>query len=106
MAPQFCGRCGVEDDAIEQFLTEHGFSTQRIWQYRDYDGTKREIWPPKPWAERHLAMVTQTDEDVFQHYVVMDGKGKVYDPADPAYRDCDLSRYYEVHWVSAIYRGR
>lgn len=105
LAPEFCEKCGIADDTLlDQFLSEHGFATQRVWKWKEYNNSQREIWPPKPWADRHLCSVVQTEEDVFGHFVVMDGKGQVYDPADEKYTPCDLTRYFEVEWVAGVYR--
>lgn len=102
MAPDLCGKCGVEEAVMFDFLAEHGYAVQRVEQAKASDGTKRKKWPPKPWADRHLVMVMQTKDDVAAHYVVMDAKGNVYDPADPEYRRTRLSRYYSVEWVAAV----
>lgn len=100
---KFCPTCGpAEDEQIDQFLAEHGFALQRIYRYRAYDDQWRK-WPPTPWAERHLAMVTQTKSDYYSHYVVMDYKGNVYDPADKEYKSGKLRRYYEVEWVAGVF---
>jgi hypothetical protein len=101
-APEFCGKCGLQDDQIEQFLTEHGYALQRVWEYREFDARKREIWPPKPWAAKHLCSVIQTNEDSVGHFVCMDSRGVVYDPALPAFQPKSLIDYYCVEWVAAV----
>ena len=107
MAPNWChDRCGLDDMQLDEFLAEHGFAVQRLWQARDFDKKLKAKWPPKPWATLHVCAVYQTKNDALLgdgHYVVMDSKGLVYDPADPQYTKCRLSRYHSVEWVAAIY---
>lgn len=106
MAPQFCGACGVDPEQLDHFLAEHGLAVRRLFRFSEHTGEARAKWPPKPFAELHLVMVSQTkkDADAYQHYVVMDGVGNVYDPSDPEYKKCRLSRYYRVEWVAGIYK--
>jgi hypothetical protein len=106
MAPKWCHeRCGLEDVQLDEFLAEHGWAVQRKWKVRDFDKQIKSKWPPKPWAELHICSVYQTKDDFLRgdgHYVVMDAKGLVYDPADPQYTKCRLSRYYDIEWVAAV----
>lgn len=113
LAPQLCARCGVDDEAMYAVLAEHGYAVQTLTAQKP-DGTPRKPWPPKPWAERHLCLVWQTRDD-FQrdaacadatntHWVVMNGKGIVYDPALPTFLPKRLRDYYKVLTVSAIVR--
>lgn len=105
-APEFCGKCGLQDDQVDQFLSEHGYALQRVWEYREFDARKREIWPPRPFAQKHLCSVMQTNEDSIGHFVVMDGKGVVYDPALPAFAPKTLLDFHEVEWVAGCYPAR
>lgn len=101
--PTFCGNCGMEDDDLDHFLAELGFSVQRLWPDKAFDGTVRKPWPPKPWADLHIASVYQTLRDVDGHFVAMDKKGNVYDPADSEYTKCRLSRYPIIEWVAGVF---
>ena len=108
MAPHWCHeKCGIGDEQLDEFLAEQGWAVQRVWPASDFDKEIKAKWPPKPWAEVHVCSVYQTRNDFLRkdgHYVVMDGKGLVYDPADPEYTRCRLSRYYDVEWVAAVYK--
>jgi hypothetical protein len=100
---KLCLSCGVEEADLDQFLAEHGYAIQRRWKHRWYDGTKNEPWPPKPWADKHVALVWQTRDDSDAHYVVVDHRGTVYDPADTEFIPSKLDRYYDVEWVAAVH---
>lgn len=100
----FCGNCGMEDQQLDHFLAEYGFAMQRIWPDKHFDGAKRKPWPPKPWADIHIASVWQTRGDVDGHYVVVNRRGIVYDPADSAFTPSRLSRYHRVEWLAAVVR--
>ena len=103
MTPAFCGTCGIHDDSVVwQFLAEHGYAVRPLWQFREYNDEKRE-WPPKPFAPMHLCSVTQTSKDFYGHYVCMDAKGVVYDPALPAFSPKSLDDYHDVDWVAGVY---
>ena len=103
LAPRFCDTlCGVTYEHLFQFLAEQGYAVQCIERVRWYDGAIRKPWPPRPWADRHLVNVDQTRTDIDDHYVVLDRRGRVYDPADAAYAPSRLSRYYRVNWVAAV----
>lgn len=105
LAPALCEKCGVHDDTVMwQFLSEHGYALQMKWEFREYDEEKLEEWPPKPWAERHLCSVVQTAKDVYGHYVAMDAKGVVYDPALEQFAPKTLGDYYTVEWVAGLYK--
>lgn len=102
-APMFCGaKCGVEYTHMDHFLAEHGYAVQRIERNMHFNGMRRVKWPPKPWADKHLALVVQTKNDIDAHYVVMDRRGNVYDPADPEYKKRRLTGYHRVEWVAAV----
>lgn len=102
LAPDLCGKCGVNQTEMDHFLAEQGFSVRRLYRDRRFDGVRRTKWPPKPFAERHLVSVWQTRNDIWDHWVVMDAKGNVYDPADPACTKSRLSRYYRVSSVAGV----
>lgn len=104
-APMFCGgKCGVDYLHLDHFLASRGYAVQRLERDQHFSGERRAKWPPKPWAEKHLVLVTQTRADIDSHYVVMDSKGKVYDPSDATYVPSRLSRYYRVEWVAGVWK--
>jgi hypothetical protein len=106
IAPRWCHeKCGAEDSELDELLAEHGWAMQRLWKARKFDGEIKEVWPPKPWARMHIASVYQTEVDYDRedgHYVYMDRRGIVYDPADPKHIKCKLDRYFNVEWVAAV----
>lgn len=108
LAPNWCHeKCGAEDLELDELLAEHGWALQRKWQSRKFDGQIKAVWPPKPWARLHIVSVYQTEPDYIRgdgHYVVMDGKGIVFDPADPKHVKCKLDRYHDVEWVAAVFK--
>lgn len=106
LSPNWCHeKCGADDLELDELLAEHGWAVQRKWRARDYDGEIKAKWPPKPWADLHIASVFQKRDDYVRkdgHWVVVDAKGQVYDPADKEYVRCRLSRYYDVEWMAAV----
>ena len=98
----FCGQCGTDDGNLDHLLAEFGYAVQRLWPDKLFDGLKRTPWPPKPWAEKHIASVYQRKADVDGHYVCVDRRGRVYDPADAEYIPSRLSRYYRVEWIAGV----
>lgn len=98
----FCGHCGTDDETLDHLLAELGYAVQRKWPDKQFDGEKRKPWPPKSWADLHICSVYQTRGDVDGHYVAMDRKGIVLDPADAERTPSRLSRYARVEWVAAI----
>lgn len=103
LAPDLCGKCGVNQTEMDHFLAEHGLHVRRLYQKQRFDGKFRAPWPPKPFADRHLVGVVQTKTDVWGHWVVMDEKGVIYDPADPEFKKSKLSRYYKVESIAGIW---
>ena len=103
MAPDFCGeKCGVEDKHLDQLLAELGYFVRRLERVKWFSGSIRRKWPVPPFAERHLVSVFQTRRDIYDHYVVMAEDGTVYDPADPALKPSQLSRYAKVNWIAGV----
>ena len=102
LAPELCGKCGVEMRDMDHFLAENGLSVRRLWPSKRFDGARRPKWPVKPFAEKHLVQVLQNRTDVWDHWVVMDEKGVVYDPADPEFKKSRLSRYHRVISIAGV----
>lgn len=101
--PDLCEKCGVEQDVMDAALASQGRAVLRKYPYNLPDGTVTAKWPPKPFAPRHLILVTQTRKDHVAHWVVADSRMRVYDPADDAYTPSRLSRYYRVESVAGIF---
>lgn len=111
MAPELCAKCGVSDEAMHAVLAEHGYAVQALTAHLP-NGEPRKPWPPQPWADKHLCLVWQSradfDKDVRRgsseqtHWLVMDGRGVVYDPALEAFQPKRLRDYYRVLSVAAV----
>lgn len=74
----------IPDHTIKILLQRDGWFCREIWRREETGG----IWPPPPFADRHLALVTQPATGN-GHYVVMDFDGAVLDPLrdDPCLLD-------------------
>lgn len=103
IAPELCEKCGVEQEVMDAVLSARGFAVMRVTQYQPFDDTTLPKWPPKPFAPRHLVLVTQTRKDHVAHWVTTDARGRVYDPADDEYTPSRLSRYYRVESVAGVF---
>jgi hypothetical protein len=89
---------GVDDDASFQYLSKLGYAIRII--PHDYAPTETftEEWPPKPFAPIHICSVFNEGF----HAVVMDDKGKIYDPDDKKKKK--LSDFHRVYNVVGIYK--
>lgn len=107
-APKFCATCGVAYQDMFDYLAEQGYSLRVVNRVNAATKALRTPWPPKPFADKHLVMLYQTRADFLvgeeeAHYVVMDDKGVVYDPALPEFVKKRLRDYYRVEWVAGVY---
>jgi hypothetical protein len=64
----------VPDHTIKVLLQREGWYLREIWRREETGG----VWPPPPFAERHLAMVSQPSGN--GHYLAMEADGTVLDP--------------------------
>lgn len=89
---------GVADDAWMQYLAKSGYAIQDI--DHDYSPEDRliETWPLKPFAPIHMCFVYAEGP----HAIVLDKKGKVYDPNDPLITK--LSEYHRVYRMVGVWK--
>jgi hypothetical protein len=85
---------GIAVSKIEDYLAEHGYAIRRLrWK----TGRK---WPPRPFADQHIALV-QTDPDAdIMHCVVWLRSGEVLDPADE--KPAKLTGYFAVSDIVGV----
>lgn len=86
----------------DQYLVDNGFAVARKYKWVMYTNSKRDIWPPEPWADVHLCFVRPTKQIAEGHCIVLLGDGCVLDPAIPEPRR--LTDYYSVHNVTGVTR--
>jgi hypothetical protein len=97
-------KSGINIDFAADFLGEHGFSVieKSGTRYLDLAAHNRRMM--QPFAPIHLVSVQQfVDKPKTTHCVVMDAKGKIYDPADKNAKDI---LYYSVHSVLGFFDER
>ena len=99
--PEFEQREGLNFRHVDDFLHRHGYAWQTIFAHMPPGNTKRDPWPPAPWADVHLAEVEMPSGNY--HSVVMLADGRVLDPLTEAPRR--LSDYPKVASVRAVYRA-
>jgi hypothetical protein len=92
---------GVTDEIMDQYLAINGFAVQRI--NFEYEPSKLliEEWPVDPFAPIHMVDVWSTSPPG-THSVVMDNKGKVYDPSNRKIKK--LQEYQRVYAVIGIWK--
>lgn len=93
---------GMHSGAWEEVLAEHGYAVAKIYRVSAYpwQNCERDVWPPPPWADLHLAEVVVSGGSRGSHMVVMLADGTVLDPLTPEPRR--LANYSAVFWVGAI----
>lgn len=95
-------RDGMEFEKVKAYLGDHGCSiiSKRVAYYNDLQFCKKEMW--KPFAPVHVVWMTQLFDMPHSHVVVMDAKGKIYDPAQ---NDIKIVKNpYAIHETIGIYR--
>ena len=82
---------GIAERQISDYLAEVGYAVRRLeWE----SGRK---WPPKPFADVHIAMVLPIAYSEMAHCVVWLRDGTVLDPGDPL--PGRISDYFAVQSV-------
>lgn len=94
---------GLQESHIAEFLYQHGHAWQTIYRHYQWGFPNRErrLWPPQPWAPRHLIMVTALHG---WHIIAMDAAGNIGDPDQRSRKTIDHPAYKEVHWVMGCWR--
>lgn len=107
--PVFCNTHGIDHWVMDDYLADMGYAIRRVYKVQHYLEDVRAKWPVKPFAEKHFALVYQTRKDAelginHSHYVALDARFNVYDPADKEYVKSKLSRYHKVLWIAGVYK--
>lgn len=80
-------------------LMDLGFAIRGV-NSRDYCGRPTKPWPPAPFADRHLCVVSWPGRN---HMVVMDNAGVVLDPNKP--RPAKLCDYMNIVSVTGLFKS-
>lgn len=91
---------GMYDSELESLLVQFGFTWQVLTMVNPRLSTRRDPWPPAPWAPLHVAKVTNLRESGL-HYVVVLPDGMVLDPHCGVIQG--LHRYPRVHQVYGLW---
>jgi hypothetical protein len=86
---------GLTDFAISAYLAEHGYATAIKYPHYMPTNTKREIFPPEPFADVHLVSADG-------HNMVMLRDGTILDPAPSRPEPRTINQYSFVYWVMAV----
>jgi hypothetical protein len=87
---------GVKIGKIENFLHENGYAIRRLeWR-------RGRRWPPRPFADLHIAFVTPDPYENDGHCVVWLRNGTVLDPGQK--EPMKLSDYFGVREVTGVFR--
>jgi len=89
---------GIGDDVFEEYLAARGWAVQNIRHEYAPEIRLRTKWPPKPWAQLHVADVF----DQGMHAVVMCADGYVLDPNDT--KKHSLADYHRVFGVTGLWK--
>jgi hypothetical protein len=92
---------GMYDSEMEDLLEVFGYSWQARGKNQPRLSTKREVWPPLPFAPLHIAQVKNLPDKRW-HYVVMLEDGRVLDPWWGVVQG--LHRYPEVCVVHGLWK--
>lgn len=97
-------REGIHPDKTRDFLLEHGFSGIEVIpaRFNNVPVTNKRVG--KPFAEVHVLAVQPRADSDLNHAIVMDKRGRVYDPDNPKRKD--LSHYYCIVRVLGLYDER
>lgn len=86
---------------LYEYLAEHGFAVQVKHRFLGHL-RERPIWPPVPFAEKHIVQVRVSEGSPCEHFVAMRADGKVLDPL------CDepksLADYHVVNQVAGVWK--
>lgn len=85
---------GLYQTEVDRYLWKHNQFVLRKYIFSGPD------WPPLPFAERHICNVKVSAESPINHFVAMDGSGKVFDPLDES--KSSLMQYHSVENVSGL----
>ena len=95
-------REGLKPEVTRMFVCDHGFSTIEAIAHGitiQADSNKRMA---RPFADVHIVSVQPFADSEINHAVVMDRRGRVYDPDRPDIKS--LSAYYYIVRVQGFWR--
>jgi len=96
-------REGLSADHARNFLCEHGFSAIEAVAH-GYGGVERSnARMAQPFAPVHLVTVQSQADATLNHAIVMDHRGRIYDPDNPKRRD--LGHYYCIVSVTGLWQN-
>jgi hypothetical protein len=92
---------GISGDIAKDFICDYGFSVieKRGGGYIDLDEHNKRMMTP--FAPVHIVTVKQFIDAKINHCVVMNSKGKIYDPSD---KSRDKVFYYSVEHVMGFFK--
>lgn len=96
-------REGMDAKHTLAFVCEHGFSAIELVarNYSNVPATNQRM--ARPFAEIHIVNVQPRADSELNHAIVMDKRGRVYDPDNPDRKD--LSHYYCIVRVMGFWRN-
>lgn len=95
---------GLYKGIVESYLLDRDYLIKPIYKCCHWNGSLRDPWPIQPFAEKHLIECRVNENSPCYHFIVMDGTGKLYDPAlglDRTYKD-----YLAILSITGVYCGR
>ena len=95
-------REGMAPDKTRDYILEHGFSAIEVIPstYKNVPTINARL--SKPFADVHIVTVQSFADSDLNHAVVMDKRGRVFDPDNPKRKD--LSHYYCIVRVQGYWR--
>lgn len=98
-------KTGLKPEQWRNFICEHGFSSvEKIaYSYMDICASNKRM--AKPFAPVHILSVAQFADSKENHALVMDSRGKIYDPGKPEGYEL-LKMHYEIVRVTGFWDER
>jgi hypothetical protein len=97
-------RGGLESNFSRAFICDHDFSAMVVTPhgYSDIRASNRRV--SRPFADVHFVSVRPFPDSTLNHAVVMDRRGRVFDPQTRGHRD--LSPFYYINYVVGFFDER
>lgn len=93
---------GLSADHTREFVQDRGFSAIEVLSrgYNNLNSSNKRM--ARPFAEVHILSVCPKVDSKMNHAIVMDRRGRIYDPEDPKRKD--LSHYYHIVRVTGFWK--
>lgn len=107
IAKEFCAdfkREGMRSEASRVYICDHGFSVIEVTSHGYQDVHASNARMSLPFAEIHVVTVQPFADSQLNHDVVMDSRGRVFDPEQPKVKD--FSHYYAIVCVLGLFDDR